>query len=511
MGRMVYEAPAPEKTGASLLSGKLLAKNTLLNLLGNLLPVAISIVAVRLLVDGLEIERFGLLNLAWIIIGYFSLFDLGFGRALTKLVAERLESARSNEIPSIFRTTILLMLIASSIGGLVAALLTPWFVGSVLRLQGELQRDGVWSFLILATAIPWVVVTAGLRGYLEAFQRFDLITAVRIPMSVFSYVGPLIVLPFSQSLTPVVAVLVAGRIAGMFIHFGLCLNISRELLQRWNVSFENIGELFRFGGWLTVSAIIGPFMIYMDRFLIGVYLSVITVAYYATPYELVSRFSLISGALAGVMFPAFAASYAQDLQQARKIYLRSVKYLALALFPVALACVTFAHDGLFIWLGAEFAANSALVLQILAIGMWMNNLALMPFSLIQATGRPDLSAKIHIIELPFYLILLIWLTTSFGIVGVAVAWTLRSLVDTLVMFAVSHRILHLSLQIYVKIILLGLIGIITFGLAALPLPLHLRLIGYPVVLVGTLLATWRYLFEADERTWSLGLLRQWKT
>lgn len=510
MGHLAYKAPAPEKTGKSLLSGKLLAKNTLLNLLGNLLPIAISIVAVRLLVDGLGTERFGLLNLAWIIIGYFSLFDLGLGRALTKLVAERLESARRDEIPDIFRTTIVLMLIASSIGGGIAAALTPWFVRSVLHLQGELRHEGIQSFLILAAAIPWVVVTAGLRGYLEAFQRFDLVTAVRVPMSVFSYVGPLLVLPFYQSLTPVVVVLMAGRVIGTIVHFGLCLKLSPELLQTWKISFANIGELFRFGGWLTVSAIVGPFMIYMDRFLIGAYLSVTAVAYYATPYELVSRFALLSGALAGVMFPAFATSYIQDIHQAQRLYLRSVKYLALALFPVALGCIVFAYDGLLVWLGVEFALNSALVLKILSIGMWMNNLALMPFSLIQAAGKPDLSAKIHIVELPFYLILLIWLTNSFGIIGVAIAWTLRSFIDTLLMFAVGHRILELSAQSYLQIMYLGFSGVVIFGLAALPLPLYVRVIGYPIALAATFLAVWGCLFEVDERAWVIRMIHQWK-
>ena len=427
-----------------------------------------------------------------------------------RLVAERLESARRDEVPDIFRTTIVLMLIASSMGGVIAAALTPWFVGSVLHLQGELQHEGIQSFLVLAAAIPWIVVTAGLRGYLEAFQRFDLVTAVRVPMSVFSYVGPLLILPFSQSLTPVVIVLMAGRVIGTTVHFGLCLKLSPELLQTYKISFANIGELFHFGGWLTVSAIIGPFMIYLDRFLIGAYLSVTAVAYYATSYELVSRFALLSGALAGVMFPAFATSYRQDIHQAQRLYLRSVKYLALALFPIALSCIVFAYDGLLIWLGVEFAAASALVLKVLSIGMWMNNLALMPFSLIQATGKPDLSAKIHIAELPFYLILLIWLTNSFGIVGVATAWTLRSLVDTLLMFAVGHRILQLSGQSYLQIMCLGLSGIAILGIAALPLPFYVRMIGYPIVLAATFLAVWGYLFEVDERAWVSRMIRQWK-
>ena len=48
-------------------------------------------------------------------------------------------------------------------------------------------------------------------------------------------------------------------------------------------------RLLRFGGWMTVSNIVGPLMVTLDRFLIGALISVSAVAYYATPYEVVSQ------------------------------------------------------------------------------------------------------------------------------------------------------------------------------------------------------------------------------
>ncbi len=499
--------PAPASpTRAELSSGQLLAKNTLFNLLGNLLPVIVSLVSVRLLVEGLGTERFGLLNLAWIVIGYFSLFDLGLGRALTKLVAEKLDTDQVGDIPRLFGTTILLMLGIGVVGGLLAAVCTPWFVGSVLHLEGELAADATASFLLLAVATPMVIVTAGLRGYLEALQRFDLITAVRVPMSLFSYVGPLPLLLFTQALTPVVAVLVVGRLVGTLIHLALCFSVSPQLRQPWRPSAAEVRALFSFGGWLTVSAIIGPFMVYMDRFLVGSYLSVSAVAFYATPYELVSRFSLVSGALAGVLFPAFAANYGHDMPQTRQLYDRGVKYLAFALLPVALGCVAFAHEGLLIWLGPEFAANSVVVLQMLSVGMWLNNLALLPFSLIQAAGRPALAAKIHLVELPFYLALLLWLTSSFGIIGVAAAWLIRATVDALIMFVVGRRLLGQSLRTLVPHGLACCVAILLFLALAQPLALGVRVALYLLAVAGMALVVWTRALAPDERDWVRGRL-----
>ncbi|HLJ29909.1 MAG TPA: hypothetical protein VKY85_24590 [Candidatus Angelobacter sp.] len=63
---------------SNLTSGRFLARNTIWNLLGQLLPMAVAVVAIPPVIRGLGIPRFGVLSLAWIVIGYFSLFDLGF-------------------------------------------------------------------------------------------------------------------------------------------------------------------------------------------------------------------------------------------------------------------------------------------------------------------------------------------------------------------------------------------------------------------------------------------------
>jgi O-antigen/teichoic acid export membrane protein len=82
-----------------LTSGRLLARNTIWNLAGQILPVAAGLVAVPLIVRGMGVPRFGLLSLAWVAVGYFSLFDFGIGRALTKLVADKLGAKDEDSIP----------------------------------------------------------------------------------------------------------------------------------------------------------------------------------------------------------------------------------------------------------------------------------------------------------------------------------------------------------------------------------------------------------------------------
>jgi O-antigen/teichoic acid export membrane protein len=250
-----------------------------------------------------------------------------------------------------------------------------------------------------------------------------------------------LVLPFSKSLFPVVGVLVVGRVIGCIAHVLLCFRVVPELRERIAWHGAAAGPLLRFGGWMTVSNVVSPLMVTLDRFLIGAMVSMTAVAYYATPFEVVTKFLIIPGALVSVMFPAFSTSFSQDRERTAALYGRCVKYIFLILFPAVVLTVGLARSGLTLWLGADFAQHSYRVLQWLAVGVLLNGLATIPFALVQGVGRPDLTAKLHLIELPLYLLALWWLISAYGVEGAAIAWTARVGVDGAVLFGMTHRFL----------------------------------------------------------------------
>jgi O-antigen/teichoic acid export membrane protein len=426
-------------TNPQLTGGRLLARNTTWNIAGQLLPMAVGVVAIPPLVGLLGVDRFGLLSLAWFVIGYFSLFDLGLGRALTKLVADKLAGNDERSIPGLVWTSMLLLLLLGVIGGLVTLSLSPWLVHAALKVPAELQAETLSAFELLAASIPIVTVTSGLRGILEAQQRFGILNLIRIPTNIFSFAGPLLVLPFSRSLVPVIVVLMVGRLIGCVAHLGACVHAMPMLRQIFVFQRAVVLPLVKFGGWMTISNIIGPIMLYLDRFLVGALLSVGAVAYYTAPFDLVARLTFVPQAVTGVLFPAFAVSLIQDSERAALLFTRGLKFIFLALFPIVLIAIVFAREGLRLWLGAAFAQNSESVLRLLAVGVVINSMAGVPFALIQSAGRPDITAKLHLIELPLYLVAVWMLTERFGIRGTAMAWTGRVALDAVLLFFFARR------------------------------------------------------------------------
>ena len=492
---------------SALTGGRLLARNTLFNLAGQAAPMLLAFFAIPLLIQGMGTARFGVLTLAWMVIGYLSIADLGVGRALTQILAEKLGAEQKREIPALIWTALLLMLVLGIAGAGLLGLLTPALVRRVLNVPGALQREALDSFYLLALSLPFVVSTAALRGILEAQQRFGLVNAVRVPMGIFTFLGPLLVLPFSSSLVPVVAVLVAGRVVAWLIHLGLCLRVVPALRDGIAVERSLVRPLLRFGSWMTVSNVVSPLMVSLDRFLIGALLSVSAVAFYVTPYEMVTKLSLVSGALTTVLFPAFAMTFAQDRARMALLLERGLKAVFLVLFPVMLVLVTLAHEALSLWVGAEFARKGTHVLQWLAAGVFVNSIANLPFNAVQGAGRADLTAKLHLLELPLYLAAAWWLIQAYGIEGAAIAWVARVVMDAAVLLGMTERILPVSAPAIHRTRWALAAALLTLGaVAVFPASLATKGVFLLLVLLAFVLLTWFVVLDEAERALVQGRL-----
>ncbi len=423
-----------------LLHGRLLARNVIWNLLGTGSPLLVAFVSIPILIHRLGADRFGVIALAWTLIGYAGLFDLGLGRALTKLVSEKLGSGREEEIPELFWTSQAMMTVLGFVGAAVFALGSYQLAYGILKIPTAIQSDALYSFYALAVSVPIVISTAGLRGFLEAQQAFGLINLIRVPMGIFTFAGPLLVLPFSAHIFPITVVLVAGRVAGWMAHLYLCFRVMPALARELAVRPQHIRPLFILGGWMTVSNVAGPMMLYIDRFVIGALVSTAAVTYYATPYEVVTKLLILSSAVSAVMFPAFSLSSNQDRHRLGALYRATTLYILAILLPLVGVLIMIARPGLSLWLGSDFAMHSYRIAQLLLVGTLALATGALPFALLQGLGRPDIPAKLNLVEFPFYAAALYWLIQTYGVTGAAVAWMLRASVDAVLLIFLAHRI-----------------------------------------------------------------------
>jgi O-antigen/teichoic acid export membrane protein len=490
--------------------GGRLASNAAVNLFGQLLVAACALLAIPFLIAGLGELRFAGLTLCWALINYAAIFDLGVGRALTQAVASRGPLAPTSEIRVLVAAGLRLALGVGLVGAATVAVISPWLAGQVLNIPQELESETVRAFYLVSVSIPLTSAMSALRGVLEGRQRFGLVNAARVPALGGTFLAPLAVLPFSGDLSHAVAAMLVVRALAVAAFWAFCVKELRGALFQVGTSRSAYRDLLRFGGWVTVTNLVSPLMDYMDRFLIAALLPLGALAYYTTSYELVTKLPVFSAAIAAVAFPAFAAAAAVEMPHTKRLFDRVLLVLALVMFPVVFSLSLFGHQVLALWVGQDLAGRATTALQILAVGVLANALAQLPFALVQGLGRADLTAKLHLLELPFYLATAWWLIGTHGIEGAATAWTLRAAADALLLFIIAHRLApdleYSGRAVGGVLLLVGLMGLPVF---LEPLAGATLVAGILTVIVITALLyafAWFRLLSSADRAATVGLL-----
>lgn len=428
------------------------------NFLGLSLPLLLGAYSIPLIISRLGVERFGTLTLVWALIGYVSLLDFGISRALTKRVAELGDSAA---VGSTVRAGLILMLgIGFVLGGVVVVAAALAESAGMLNASTEM-RNTTW---LISGSMPLVLLGLAQRGILEGRQRFVATNWGRVILGVAAFGAPIPLLTFNLGIDAMVAALVFGRLLMVLMQGWAC---RRELTaaRQATTGKSEIMSLLRFGGWMMLANLVSPIMVYVDRFLIGASVHSPSVAFYTTPFEVVTRLLILPGAVATTLFPRFA-QWGADSQSAVQAMVRGMGLALMLVLPLVLALELFANEVLQIWLGAAFADKAALPMQILAWGVLFNSLAHFPFSYLQGMGRPKWVAILLLAELPVYLIVLFVCLHIWGIVGVAAAWTLRMMADVILLSVLAGRLA--SAQQNRRTIQMIAIAMVVGGLALLP-------------------------------------------
>lgn len=414
------------------------------NLAGMTVPLLVAAVTVPPLLENLGKEKFGLLALAWGLIGYAGALDLGLGRALTQMVASLRGERKLKSIPDTLFTASRITLITGLIAGGIIALFAMLGGSSLIRTVSTPEIEIQISILLLAVALPAQAMSATYKGLNEAFMNFKGVSLLRVGLGVINFAGPYTVSIFSSYLPWLVSTLVVSRLVSLLIYKKLAsvsLQVDPETQQIASYSSAVAKKLFSFGGWVTLSSVIGPIMVQSDRFFIATMISVTAVSIYVIPYELVVQSLVLVGAVTSVMYPGLAKLIKEDPKNWSADFRRWVLRIAFIMFFVCVGLIIFLPWILRIWIGDEVDAKSIVVGKILCVGVYANALGSMYYSAIQSLGRSDMTAKIHMIELPLYFLTLFIFTHYWGLVGIACAWVLRMIIDAALLWLTFRRLM----------------------------------------------------------------------
>ncbi|HYB90837.1 MAG TPA: flippase [Candidatus Binataceae bacterium] len=489
------------------LTGRRLLGNVAWNFGGEVGRALTGLIATPILIYALGAQRYGMLVIIWAAIVSFSLFDLGICVALTKVVADRIGRKLEDEVPELVWTAMMTTIALGAIGGIVLWKVSPWLAGGAFKVPPKLRRETIDSLFLLAVALPLFVSVQELHATLAAFQRFDMIATLRGVGEWLAYLPMLVVLPFSRSLVPLVAVMMAGHAARWVVYLVLNLRVVPGLRGRPRFRWAALRELFSFGGWVALNQVGSSLIATCDRFFIGALVSAEALAFYAPALSVVRKIRMVPSLVSGVMMPAFSQGLAEDREKTERLFEPTEKFVLLAVFPMSLVVVAFAKPLMSLWLGAAIGAQGAPILRWLALGAFVSCLAEMPASMLLAAHRPDLNAKYLAASLLPSLALLWWLTSAYGAEGAAMARSLGLGASGVFLLAALSWVIPTISPVIRHYGWLMAAALVALALAALPM----TIIASAVYVAGVLLAfaahCWFRVFSMEERKFVIGALR----
>lgn len=408
----------------------MLVRNSLLGFVPQALGVVISVVTVPLYLNLVGPERYGALLMAFVFLGYFGQADFGLGRAVT----QRLSAIRDHppsEWASVVWSAIAGASVISLAGACLIYLATSWFFQSSFDVAPVIRAEILRSTWLFALFVPLIMFTGVASGALAGLERFEANALGTTLANTLSQVLPLVVAAFhSLDFAWLLGASLLGRVAGLV---PILVSMVRFLLRGHPVapSRTHLHTLFSYGSWIMVTAIVGPLMWTADRLVIGGVLGAVAVVAYSVPAQIAQRTALFPMAISQALFPRLAAKADAESLALGKVSVVFVGQLY-ALLVIGLICL--AAPLMALWLGDKLDPRSVWVGQIILAGWWINGLAGVPYTLIQARGNSRYTAMLHVFELPIYAILLYALGAAFGLAGVALAFAARMLLDCALLF-----------------------------------------------------------------------------
>ncbi len=437
-------------------------RNSLYNLAGSIVPLILALVTVPLYIKLVGVERYGALAIAWLILGYFGFFDMGLGRATAQRIAT-LTDASDQERSNVFWTAMVVNLGMGVAGGLLLYAAGHYFFANYFEVSDALRAELIGSLPILAAAVPVATATGVASGALQGREMFLQVNMNTVAGTTLFQLFPLAV---AWQVGPTLATLIMAAVVARIIGFLLfALSVKRRVLKDAKMLFDKAQAkaLFSFGGWVTITSIVSPLLVVVDRFVIGATISAVAVAIFTISFEIVQRVSLLPRSISMALFPRMAA---MDKEASHKLLERMMRIMTLVVTPPVLFGIFAMRPFLELWVGEDLARQSAPIGMVLFVGYWINGYAIIPYARLQALGRPDLVTKALVAQLPFYLVAMYLALQSFGLIGAAIVFSIRTFVDYFILIYLSQGAFLFTREMVIAAVILAMAMVTVFTVAA---------------------------------------------
>jgi len=473
-----------------------------------------SLIATPFVIRLLGTEAYGVLALINLLIGYLAFSDLGMGTASTRFGADAHARGDDEGENAVIWTSLLISLGPALLTALVLTLIARPLIAQVLHLPVDLHQEAVIALRLASIGFVARVVAGVMNTPQLVRLKMDLYTAINTGSNVVQICLAPVALMLGGGLVSITLIVTLVSVITALIHAAASKQLLSRLL-RPQINLALVRPLARFGAGVIISYLVVMVLINAEKILIARFFSVITLAHYSVAYTLASMLSAMPIAAGQSLIPAFTR-LKSDAESLHQLYIRALRGMLLWIAPAAAVVCGGAEPFLTLWAGPEYGRESTLPLYVLVVGTLINAPSHVPYSLLMAWGKTGLIARYHLAQLLPYLLCMAVLTYWFGAVGAAFAWSLRIIIDSLLLFRAVQRnsaisILPLLTNWPGYVVALVSLIIMVLLIRSIALWPALQIAMIIISLAGYAAIIWGWVLKSEERAWMGGIvLLHWR-
>lgn len=405
-----------------------LKRNILAGFLGQGWTAVMGVAFVPLYIRYLGMESYGLIGVFAIMQAWLSLLDMGMTPTLNREMARFTAGAHTPaSIRDLLRSLETVCAGIAALIALVVWLLATWLANHWLRTE-TLPADTVARAITIIGFVVAARFVEGLyKGALQGLQEQVWVNAIGSVMATLRALGAVFVL-----------VEIKSSVDAFFLWQTL-ISVVTVFVLRWKLysvlprsavaarfSWHQLRTIWRFAGGMMASTLLVLLLMQVDKIVLSRLLTLEQFGYYNFASTTAAVLSLLTIPITQAYYPRFTQlATQQDPAPLTRLYHQAAQMIAVLLVPAALFIVLFSTSLLTLWTGdAALAERTAPLLNLLGLGMMLNGLMGIPYTLTLAYGWPGFAIRQNLVAVMLLIPAVFWVVPRYGAIGAAWVWVL---------------------------------------------------------------------------------------
>ncbi len=500
---------SPAEVTTSGMTAKVL-KGSFWVLVGQVLPFLATFIATPFVIHFLGTESYGVLILLGLVANYFSFADFGMGLASTKFGSEAYGERSDKREGAVIITALRIAFFSSVLIAVPLFIFSGFIIRYIFSVPAHLQYAATLGLRITLLSFVFGILSGVLNTPQLTRLRMDLNILINSGGKILMILVTPLVFYFGGGIVEACIVSVTATAIMLAGNFWVSGKLQPAIFKsKFNANLKK--ELIQFGKSVILYSAATVLIFNAEKLVLSNLTSTKELAYYSVAYTLASMTTMLTLAIGQTLIPAFSQMLAPEKRTSLNLlFNRSFKTTLICLLPTVMVMVVVAKPFFTIWAGKEFGMQSTMPFYILMGGIFFSLLMYIPNSILLAFGKTSIFAKTYWIEILPYILLAFVLIREIGILGAAVVWSLREIINAFVFFWYSRKYTGVSLNVreYIRKFFPALL------LLSPPVIFALTWNNFSLVLVGITLVSlvlylilcWKLLLSGEERKWAISIM-----